>query len=120
MGALSPYRVLDLTTGRVQLTGLLLAGLGADVVLVEPPDGSPARTCGPFAGDRSGPGRSLTFWAENRGKRSVVVDLAEEVGRAQLCDLAAGADVLVDRGRPVRWRPSGWVTTTWRGATRAW
>ena len=40
VGALSPYRVLDLTSGRVQLAGMMLAGLGADVVLVEPPGGS--------------------------------------------------------------------------------
>jgi len=40
---LAPYRVLDLTDDRGQLAGLLLACLGAEVILVEPPGGSPAR-----------------------------------------------------------------------------
>jgi crotonobetainyl-CoA:carnitine CoA-transferase CaiB-like acyl-CoA transferase len=36
---LSPYRVLDLTDARAELGPLILAGLGADVVRVEPPGG---------------------------------------------------------------------------------
>ena len=37
---LSPYRVLDLTDQRGELSGMLLADLGADVIRVEPPGGS--------------------------------------------------------------------------------
>ena len=44
---LEPYRVVDLTDGRADLAGFVLAGLGADVVKVEPPGGSPARFEGP-------------------------------------------------------------------------
>ena len=40
---LTPYRVLDLTDGRAELATFILAGLGADVVKVEPPGGSASR-----------------------------------------------------------------------------
>jgi crotonobetainyl-CoA:carnitine CoA-transferase CaiB-like acyl-CoA transferase len=68
---LSSYRVIDCTDERGQLAGFMLAQLGADVLLVEPPGGSSARWCPPFAGDRPGPETSLWHWAYNRGKRSV-------------------------------------------------
>ena len=38
---LSPYRVLDLCDHRGLFTGSILAQLGAEVILVEPPAGSP-------------------------------------------------------------------------------
>ena len=44
---LGDYRVLDLTDDRGHLAAFMLAGLGADVILVEPPQGSPARRRGP-------------------------------------------------------------------------
>ncbi|MBM3684604.1 MAG: CoA transferase, partial [Actinobacteria bacterium] len=68
---LTPYRVLDLSDERGQLCGQILAGLGADVVLVEPPGGSRSRRLAPYAGDVVDPERSLPFWGMNRGKRSV-------------------------------------------------
>ena len=62
-GLLAPYRVLDLTDGRGLLCGKMLADLGADVVQVEPPGGSPARNVGPFYHDNPGAERSLFWWA---------------------------------------------------------
>jgi len=94
------YRVLDLTDERGQLCGKLLADLGADVVLVEPPGGSTSRTIGPFAGDEAGHERSLFHWAYNRGKRSAVLDLHDAAGRARLLELVAEADVLVESFDP--------------------
>ena len=93
-----PYRVVDLTDERGNLAAFMLAGLGADVVLVEPPDGSHARRLGPFAGGRPGPERSLSFWGFNRGKRSVVLDLATDAGQSALGRLCAGADAVIDSG----------------------
>ena len=90
---LSPYRVLDLCDDRGQLAGHILAQLGADVIAVEPPDGQRSRHEGPFAGDVVDPERSLTHWAFNRGKRSIVV---RDPG--ELDALAAGADVLIECG----------------------
>ena len=40
---LSPYRVVDLTDHRGLIAGFILAGLGAEVIAVEPPGGNPAR-----------------------------------------------------------------------------
>jgi crotonobetainyl-CoA:carnitine CoA-transferase CaiB-like acyl-CoA transferase len=45
-GALDGLRVVDLTDERGLLCGQILADLGADVILVEPPEGSRARRCG--------------------------------------------------------------------------
>ncbi len=94
------YRVLDLTDERGQLCGKLLADLGADVVLVEPPGGSSSRALGPFAGDQVAPDRSLYHWAFNRGKQSIVVDLHTEAGRATLLGLVEQADLLVESFDP--------------------
>jgi crotonobetainyl-CoA:carnitine CoA-transferase CaiB-like acyl-CoA transferase len=100
---LSPYRVLDLTDDRGHYAGLLLAQLGADVVAVEPPDGQRSRRLAPFAGDAAHPERSLTHWAYNRGKRSVMLDLeGSEQDRARLRDLVRGTDILFESHRPGR------------------
>ncbi len=95
-----PYRVLDLTDERGQLCGQILANLGCDVVLVEPPGGSHSRQVGPFAGDVVGPERSLVHWSQNRGKRSVVLDLDSPADRDRFCALAADADVVVESFDP--------------------
>ena len=94
------YRVLDLTDERGQLCGKLLADLGADVVLVEPPGGATSRAVGPFAGDDPSPDRSLFHWAYNRGKRSIALDLRSPGDRDRLLALAAEADVLVESFDP--------------------
>ena len=54
-GPLDGIRVLELTDQSADYCGRLLAGLGADVVKAEPPDGSPARSIGPFLEDRPSP-----------------------------------------------------------------
>ncbi|MEM7341554.1 MAG: CoA transferase [Actinomycetota bacterium] len=90
---LSNIRVLDLTDDRGQFAGALLAQLGADVVLVEPPEGQRSRRRGPFVDDEPGPDRSLEFHAYNRGKRSVVATTSSEIAA-----LAVGADVVISCG----------------------
>ncbi len=95
---LDHLRVLDLTDGGAALGGRMLADLGADVVLIEPPGGLPSRALGPFCADEPGPERSLEFFSVHRGKRSVVLDLDAEEGRRRLEALLAGADVLIDHG----------------------
>jgi crotonobetainyl-CoA:carnitine CoA-transferase CaiB-like acyl-CoA transferase len=75
--------------------GLLLAGMGAGVVKIEPPGGSASRRTGPFVGDVPDPEQSLYFWNYNRDKRSVVLDLDAAEGRAALLRLLEGTDVLL-------------------------
>jgi crotonobetainyl-CoA:carnitine CoA-transferase CaiB-like acyl-CoA transferase len=93
---LSPYRVLDLTGERGLLCGQMLADLGADVVQVEPPGGSPARRLGPFAGDERDPERSLFWWAYTRNKRGITLDLGSRDGQEILRRLVSTADFLIE------------------------
>lgn len=89
-GPLAGLRVLSLAE---QYPGpyatLLLADLGADVVLVERPgDGDPSRQFAPF------------FESLARGKRSVALDLKDQEGVDALLALCRTADVLLEGYRP--------------------
>ena len=100
-----PYdglRVIELASDPAgEHLGKLLADMGADVVKVEPAEGSPTRRVGPFLGDVEGPDRSLTFWFHNTGKRSVVGDAGD------LPLLLEGADVLISTLRPAELTAQG-------------
>jgi len=98
--ALAPYRVLDLTDERGFLCGKLFAGLGADVIKVEPPGGDPGRNTPPFYKDIPDPERSLFWFAFNTGKRSVTLDIETADGREVLRKLATTADFLVESFPP--------------------
>lgn len=95
MGLLSGYRVLDLTDERGLLAGRILADLGADVVQVEPLDGSRARHAAP-AGDRDGQPYSYVWATFAANKRGIAVDLGRDVGRHLLRQLASQADFFVE------------------------
>ncbi|MEE8422185.1 MAG: CoA transferase [Dehalococcoidia bacterium] len=95
--ALEGIRVLDLST---RVAGAwcsrLLADFGADVVMVEAPGGNVVRALAPFDDD----GDSIVGAYVLANKRSAMLDLASEQGRAALDDLAAGCDVVVDSAVP--------------------
>ncbi len=93
---LGQYRVLDLTDERGQLAGHLMASLGAEVILVEPPAGSPSRAIGPHLNDEARGDTSLSWLSYNRGKRSAAFDLGTDQGRSAVRALAAGADFLFE------------------------
>jgi crotonobetainyl-CoA:carnitine CoA-transferase CaiB-like acyl-CoA transferase len=93
-GMLAGLRVIEIADERAEYTGLLLAGLGAEVVKIEPPEGSATRRIGPFLNDDPGPERSLFFWNYNRGKKSVVLDIQSHP--ETLLALLEGADILLD------------------------
>lgn len=97
---LSPYRVLDLSNERGQLCGQILGDVGADVVLVEPPAGSSARRLGPYAGGVQDLERSLWFWATNRNKRGITLNLESTDGRDLLRKLAADSHFLIESFDP--------------------
>src|SRR5580698_1154292 len=97
---LSPYRVLDLTTERGLLCGQILGDLGADVIKIEPPGGSSARRLAPFYEDQASPDRSIYWWAYNRNKRSITLNLETEEGRQLLYRLAAGSRFLIESNNP--------------------
>ncbi|MBT5110235.1 MAG: CoA transferase [Rhodospirillaceae bacterium] len=95
-GALTGIRVIELADEQAEYCGLTLAGLGADVVKVESPGGSPTRRIGPFYKDQEDPEGSLFFWQYNRGKRSVELDLNQEKDREHFRSLLASADILLE------------------------
>lgn len=102
-GPLEGVRVLDLGT---RIAAPFCAGLlgeqGAEVIKIEQPRrGDFMREIGPFvATDEDGPGYSL-FWAvEGRGRRSVTLDLRDARGQDLFRRLAATADVVVENFRP--------------------
>ncbi len=100
---LEGIRVLDFTWFLAgPYATMILADLGADVVKIEAPErGDPSRAAGPFIN-----GVSAYFLSVNRNKRSVVLDLKTEQGRAYAAQLAARADVLVENfvpGTMARW-----------------
>lgn len=99
-GPLDDLRVLELADEKCQLTGKLLAELGADTITIEPPSGSGVRGIGPFLADIPNPNRSLYFWAYNTSKRSITLNLEQAEGRDILRRLARTADVLVEANPP--------------------
>lgn len=78
------------------LCTMLLADLGADVVKVERPGGDQVRSWGPPFHD----GDAAYYYAGNRNKRSVVLDLKAADDRALAAELVDRADVVVENSRP--------------------
>ena len=95
-GMLAGLRVIEVADERAEYTGLLLAGLGAEVVKIEPPEGNATRRIGPYLEDQPGLERSLFFWNYNRNKKSVVLDLRKAPAREHMLRLLNGADMLLD------------------------
>jgi len=93
---LAGIRVIDLTTNMSgPLATMLLADQGADVVKVESFAGDAIRSVG-----TGHDGMSAYFANNNRGKRSIAVDLATERGRDLVRRLVTGADVFAQNFRP--------------------
>ncbi|MDP6343535.1 MAG: CoA transferase, partial [Alphaproteobacteria bacterium] len=89
-------RVLDLSQGYAgPYCAALLSLYGAEVIKVEPAAGDWARGLGPTYGDQT-----AISLAANRGKKSIVLDLKSEGGRAVARDLAARSDVFIEGFRP--------------------
>ncbi len=96
MSACSDLRVVDLSESVAgQYCSRMLAGYGADVILVEPPGGSAVRRLGPFSRTH---GDSTTFYHLNLDKRSVTLDLATAEGKSALAALCAKAQVVLVPG----------------------
>ena len=79
---------------------MLLANLGAEVVLIEPPAGDPMRREGPFKNDSVHPDGSLSFAGYHTNKKGIVLDLQTAQGQTTCRTLVANADVLIE-DRPV-------------------
>jgi len=94
--ALGHLQVVELGSIASAYCAKYLAGLGADVIKVEPPGGDPNRHRGPFAGDIGDLERSIPFLNANIGKRSIVLDLDEGRDLDVFKDLLKHADLFID------------------------
>ena len=97
-GPLDGVRVVEIGQALAgPLAGVILADMGADVIKVEKPDGGDdARMWGPPFID----GDSLSFHTNNRGKRSVTLDIKNPVDVEKLKAFTAHADILIQNLRP--------------------
>ncbi len=98
--ALGDIRVLDFADAKGQYCGKLLAGLGADVVKVEPPGGDPTRTIGPFFRDQEDIEKSLFWFHFNTNKRGITLNLDHPDGEEVLKRLVTRADVMIETYPP--------------------
>ena len=110
-GALDGVKVVELASEHGAWAGKLLADLGADVIVVEPPGGHPSRAYGPFVDDEPGPERSLWWWNYNTSKRSVVLDLAPRRRGARSATSPPTPTSCSRASRRERWPSSGSTTT---------
>jgi crotonobetainyl-CoA:carnitine CoA-transferase CaiB-like acyl-CoA transferase len=101
-GPLEGLTVVELSHEVCAWAGKLLAELGADTIVVEPPGGSAQRGYGPWLDDEPGAERSLWWWHYNTSKQSVVLDLDAAGDRERFVTLVAGADILLEAEPPDR------------------
>lgn len=94
--ALTGYRVIELASERCALAGKLLADMGAEVIVVEPPGGCHTRSWEPFADDVPELENSLHWWHYNTSKKSVIVDLDTDIGADTFRSLIDTADVVIE------------------------
>ncbi|HEY4404977.1 MAG TPA: CoA transferase [Xanthobacteraceae bacterium] len=97
--ALAGIRVLDLADNAVAYASRLLADLGAEVIRIEPPQGSALRRAAPLAATAHGAESCAhAFW--NANKKAVTLDLSCADGRRLFGDLVAKSDVVIETFAP--------------------
>ena len=89
-GPLTGYKLIEIAgVGPTQLTGMLLADMGAEIVRVER-----------LTKVELGVSMPVKYKLMNRSRRSIAVDLKQPQGRDIVLDLCAGADALFEGFRP--------------------
>ena len=94
--ALGHLRVVEYGEMPAAYAAGYLAGLGADVIKVEPPGGDPNRMHAPFAGGIEDQERGIPFLNANLNRRSIVLDINDASGREALKQLIERADIFVE------------------------
>jgi crotonobetainyl-CoA:carnitine CoA-transferase CaiB-like acyl-CoA transferase len=96
---LSGVRVVELAQFvMVPSSAAMLADLGAEVLKIEPPEGDPYRSLVVDKREVGAPNFSME--QNNRGKKSLVIDLKQPAGREAFRAVLAGADVFMTSLRP--------------------
>ncbi len=97
--ALTGIKVLEVSGGvAAGFAGRLLAGFGAQVDVVEPPEGSPLRRLPPHIKAQADEESSAVFLYLAANKRHLTLDVKTETGRRLFSRLVAGADIILDDG----------------------
>ena len=91
---LAGLRVVDTTNNCGELCGRLLSDLGADVVLIEPPQGSTLRQAAPFSPNNE----SLGFLWRNANKSGISLDTSTKEGYEEFTHLLSEADIWIESG----------------------
>lgn len=92
---LAGMRIVELADGKTDMAGRLLADLGAEVILVEPPEGIASRHIAPMF-----EGTSLYFATHHANKRSLVLDLHVDTDKTAFIELLSSTDLLLDASGP--------------------
>jgi crotonobetainyl-CoA:carnitine CoA-transferase CaiB-like acyl-CoA transferase len=113
---LHDLRIVDLTDAAGAFATRLLADLGADVLRIEPRDGSGVRALAPFLGGAPHPEKGFRHLYHNAGKRSLAVDFgsAGDVHAVRAC--IHEADIVVESGAPGWLEPFGLDADTLRAS----
>lgn len=90
------YRILEIAGEQGEYCGKRLADMGAEVIKIEVPQGSPSRYKYPFLHDEIGLERSLNFLHFNTNKRSITLDLEHKDGQELFKKLVNKADAVVE------------------------
>lgn len=105
--ALGGIRVVEISNELGAFAGKLLADMGADVISIEPPGGSPMRGYEPFRDDVPDTEGSLHWWHYNTSKRGITLDLETDSGRDCFRRLIDTADLLLECEPPGRLKELG-------------
>lgn len=96
----SGLTALDLTDRKGYVCGQILGDLGVDVIKVEPPGGDPGRQIGPFYHDTKDPERNLYWFAFNRSKRGITLDIRVKDGQELFRELVKRSDFILESFTP--------------------
>ena len=100
-GLLSGIVVVELASEMAAFCGRMLASMGADVILIEPPGGHPSRHIPPMAGGLDDPGENSLWWGHHQaGKRGLVLDLGTPADAGVLERLIDRSDVVLEAEEP--------------------
>ena len=100
--SLDGLRVLDLSNRFSHYAGKLLADMGAEVILIEPPIiGNSIRNKPPFIQDRSEIEFGIPHFYFNTNKRSITLDIHKNEGRKIFLDLVKTADIILEDHEPL-------------------
>ena len=91
---LAGLRVVDTTNNCGELCGRLLSDLGADVVLIEPTQGSTLRQAAPLSLNNE----SLGFLWRNANKSGISLDTSTKEGYEEFTHLLSEADIWIESG----------------------